>query len=869
MEGEPDLPAPPAEARFFKPYQSRPISINPDSINLSRSFNTTSTCTSTTNSSSSSPPDLVRHMQAAFKRHRTHGMMQSNSIAPRRFAAPQRGTLKESNVKPHSTIDAERCRGDNPQGYRLSSSIPQSKTTVSVCGDNQEDAPITPPSEGVTVVKAHNENIKTFNTQRDQPGLSTKPGVDDAVASSGVANNAVASSCVEPGNVLSEVQKKVHFSSDNISIQRGADDRMATRTDDLLSHMDSLALTEMEWDVGNQVDNSAAVGQELQHHNFQSMEMDNSLRSEGMISSQLPKRAIGVQDQQHQLGIFLQNDSSNAMTQSSTVGSSCVTSTLINSNCAPMISTTTYCSKTQVGGAHLGTGSAKEAEGQLGVVHPSNSLSKYAGGVLSHQSALTSQAISSTAAVSMEINKSSAPYKVSDSSLPQDRDIAKDPSHEDDKSVKGKVADINSQPSMKVSPSDTKLDDSKTEKPEKGATGKAPSASRRKGYDPDLFFKVNGKLYQRLGKIGSGGSSEVHKVISSDCKIYALKKIKLKGRDYATAYGFCQEILYLNRLRGKNNIIQLIDYEVTDKTLLQEVMSGSMSNKDGRVKDDGYVYVVLEYGEIDLAHMLAQKWKELDGTNATIDENWLRFYWQQILQAVNTIHEERIVHSDLKPANFLLVRGSLKLIDFGIAKAIMSDTTNIQRDSQVGTLSYMSPEAFLCNETDANGNTIKCGRPSDIWSLGCILYQMVYGRTPFSEYKTFWAKFKVITDPNHEIIYEPLDNPWLLDLMKKCLAWERNDRWRIPQLLQHPFLVPPLPPKIPDQTCTLFQLIAESCASDPKVMMLSSQLQSMLTDPRSAVLQQPESSISRDQVRKLLHKISTVCFQLQEQLSSL
>lgn len=57
--------------------------------------------------------------------------------------------------------------------------------------------------------------------------------------------------------------------------------------------------------------------------------------------------------------------------------------------------------------------------------------------------------------------------------------------------------------------------------------------------------------------------------------------------------------------------------------------------------------------------------------------------WQQILLAVKTIHEERVVHSDLKPANFLLVRGSLKLIDFGIAKAILSDTTNIQRDSQV------------------------------------------------------------------------------------------------------------------------------------------------------------------------------------------
>jgi serine/threonine protein kinase len=54
-----------------------------------------------------------------------------------------------------------------------------------------------------------------------------------------------------------------------------------------------------------------------------------------------------------------------------------------------------------------------------------------------------------------------------------------------------------------------------------------------------------------------------------------------------------------------------------------------------------------------------------------------------MLEAVNVIHEERIVHSDLKPANFVLIRNTLKLIDFGIAKAIANDTTNIQRDSQV------------------------------------------------------------------------------------------------------------------------------------------------------------------------------------------
>ena len=93
------------------------------------------------------------------------------------------------------------------------------------------------------------------------------------------------------------------------------------------------------------------------------------------------------------------------------------------------------------------------------------------------------------------------------------------------------------------------------------------------------------------------------------------------------------------------------------------------------------------------------------------------------VQAVDTIHEDRIVHSDLKPANFLMVEGVLKLIDFGIAKAISSDTTSIARESQVGTLNYMSPEAILGGQNNIRG----CG-PMKVCIAHTIytVYEYVY-----------------------------------------------------------------------------------------------------------------------------------------------
>ncbi|KAE8648398.1 serine/threonine-protein kinase MPS1 isoform X2 [Cucumis sativus] len=622
---------------------------------------------------------------------------------------------------------------------------------------------------------------------------------DELVRGAGCQSRST-SSALNTGSQQVDVQKMVRFSIKTNKISQ-----------------------EMDWTAGNLGEASSVINHdESKHGSFPNTESD--MKSNGGISM-MAQRTPAVEDQLKRFEDFL-----NQPISQPSFGPPCPTTTSVHSSSVAMLNSTTYCSHLHhESGGKISTEPLSEFNANIQCeakrsVLPTSGLSlrdtsdevkNGKGNDAIHAPGLTAntEKVISHYDISKEYREQ----------LGGESDISKHSLQHVDKSYEGKCAignaiDTKSKAQVpKKSVSDVNLNPSGSDKLDKVASGKSASTNRKRNYDPDMFFKVNGKLYQRLGKIGSGGSSEVHKVISSDCTIYALKKIKLKGRDYATAYGFCQEIVYLNKLKGKNNIIQLVDYEVTDRTLLQEVLNGSTNNKDARVKDDGYIYMVLEYGEIDLAHMLSQKWKEIDGTDQIIDENWLRFYWQQILQAVNTIHEERIVHSDLKPANFLLVKGSLKLIDFGIAKAIMSDTTNIQRDSQVGTLSYMSPEAFMCNEKDANGNTIKCGRPSDIWSLGCILYQMVYGRTPFSEYKTFWAKFKVITDPNHEIKYEPVSNHWLLDLMKKCLAWDRNERWRIPELLQHPFLVPPVSPHLSlsqGQSSKFLQLIVESCEND-------------------------------------------------------
>ncbi|GBC02075.1 hypothetical protein RclHR1_04440005 [Rhizophagus clarus] len=284
---------------------------------------------------------------------------------------------------------------------------------------------------------------------------------------------------------------------------------------------------------------------------------------------------------------------------------------------------------------------------------------------------------------------------------------------------------------------------------------------------------LNGKSYKRHALLGRGGSSKVYKVTNSSGQVYAIKKVTFDRVDDNILSSYINEVSLLKRLSGRDGIIKLYDAEI---------------NKEG-----GYLLMLLECGEQDFAHYLYSQ------NGKPVNLNAIRFYWEQMLKAVYAIQLEKIVHTDLKPANFIIINGTLKLIDFGIAKTIPNDTTNIHRDQHVGTINYMSPEALNdTSDPETNKSGKKClkqGRPSDVWSLGCILYQMVYGHTPFS-HLNMSKKYKAILDENYIISFPVTTNNQsddvvdenLIRIMKGCLERNQKARLTIPQLLTDPFL---------------------------------------------------------------------------------
>lgn len=197
------------------------------------------------------------------------------------------------------------------------------------------------------------------------------------------------------------------------------------------------------------------------------------------------------------------------------------------------------------------------------------------------------------------------------------------------------------------------------------------------------------------GIIGHGGTATVYR--ARDLKHDRLVAVKVLNPQLVTAVGverFRREIAITARLQHPH-ILPLLDSDSTG----------------------GVLYFVMPYVEGPTLHQRLRR-----GTLPL--EDALRL-GQEVANALSYAHRQDIVHLDIKPGNVLLSNGHAIVADFGIARAVCKSCTDdaIRPGVLIGTPEYMSPE-------QAAGYELLDGR-SDVYSLACVLYEMLAGRPPF------------------------------------------------------------------------------------------------------------------------------------------
>lgn len=294
-----------------------------------------------------------------------------------------------------------------------------------------------------------------------------------------------------------------------------------------------------------------------------------------------------------------------------------------------------------------------------------------------------------------------------------------------------------------------------------------------------LKYEVNGKKVNVLRPLGEGGYSQVYEVYDKKKTIFALKTVNLQNQTERAQKDLIKEIVFLEKLKNCSGVVKAFEYELKE------------------TEDSHWMYVLMEKGDMDLFQILARS-RETD----SLTPSKLRFYWEQMLQAVRDVHSLNIIHADIKPGNFLMVAGQLKLIDFGLAMEQIPGQEYVQKKNIIGTREFMSPEVLagyviengeVDREAMMESEGVKYTKMVDIWALGIILYNIVYGTQPFCNVPGGkYARIKAISSLEHPVEFPAVDNmdPTLLDTLKKCLQKDPEKRSSAAQLLDHPYLRP-------------------------------------------------------------------------------
>ena len=120
------------------------------------------------------------------------------------------------------------------------------------------------------------------------------------------------------------------------------------------------------------------------------------------------------------------------------------------------------------------------------------------------------------------------------------------------------------------------------------------------------------------------------------------------------------------------------------------------------------------------------------------------------------------------------------------------DKTHITISNLMGTFNFMSPEVINHSQNDSGENVVKFNCKADVWSLGCILYNMIYKKMPFGHIKDPFKKIQAICNPEHEIKLNDNElaghDPTVNEVLRLCLVRDPSKRGSIEDLLEHKYL---------------------------------------------------------------------------------
>ncbi|KAJ5193895.1 Armadillo-like helical [Penicillium cf. griseofulvum] len=202
--------------------------------------------------------------------------------------------------------------------------------------------------------------------------------------------------------------------------------------------------------------------------------------------------------------------------------------------------------------------------------------------------------------------------------------------------------------------------------------------------------------------------------------------------------------------------------------LLKNLDHPNIVKYHGFVKSAETLNIILEYCENGSLHSIAKNF-------GRFPENLVGLYMSQVLHGLLYLHEQGVIHRDIKGANILTTKeGLVKLADFGVA----SRTTGLSESSVVGTPYWMAPEVI-----ELSGATTA----SDIWSLGCTVIELLEGKPPYHNMQPMPALFRIVNDDHPP--FSQGASPAVKDFLMQCFQKDPNLRVSARKLLKHPWIV--------------------------------------------------------------------------------